>query len=292
MTLLPHASTWHDEPAQRIVGGTGLTALVVPDRGAKIASLRDGTGREWLAQPGPTLPAPARGPVSFVDAEMCGWDECAPTVDADVLDGTALADHGEAWTTPWTALTPGTWGCDGRSLPYRLSRRVEPTAAGLELVYTAEALANTPVPFQWAAHPQFAAPPGSRVVLPPEVLHVDGIYGFDGRPPWTDELARVDAVPDGGALKYWVDPEQAVSWAGLLTADGTMLRLSWDPALVPYLALWVDAGLHSRERVVALEPSTGSREALSRSRADGRCQWLQPGLPVTWSVRVEVSPAT
>jgi hypothetical protein len=53
-----------------------------------------------------------------------------------------------------------------------------------------------------------------------------------------------------------------------------------------------DAGLHSRERVVALEPSTGSREALSASLADGRCQWLQPGLPVTWSVHVEVSPAT
>ncbi|WP_146192464.1 hypothetical protein [Cellulomonas sp. WB94] len=71
-----------------------------------------------------------------------------------------------------------------------------------------------------------------------------------------------------------------------------MLRLSWDPALVPYLALWVDAGLHSRERVIALEPSTGSREALSGSRADGRCQWLEPGSPATWTVHVEVSPAS
>ncbi|WP_146192463.1 hypothetical protein [Cellulomonas sp. WB94] len=197
MTLTPTASTWRDEPAHRVVGGTGLTALVVPGRGGKIASLRDGTGREWLAQPGPTLPAPARGPVSFVDAEMCGWDECAPTVDADTLDGTPLADHGEAWTTPWTSRAAGAWGYDGRSLPYRFSRRIEPTGTGLDLVYTAEATAGGPVPFQWAAHPQFVAPPGSRVVLPPQVLHVDGIYGVDGRQPWTDELARVDALPDG-----------------------------------------------------------------------------------------------
>jgi hypothetical protein len=292
VTLTPNAPTWHDEPALRLVGGTGLTALVVPGRGGKIASLCDRTGREWLAQPGPTLPPPARGPVAFVDAEMCGWDECAPNVDTDVLDGTALPDHGEAWTTPWTSHASGVWGYDGRSLPYRFSRRVEPTSAGLELVYTAEALADEPVPFQWAAHPQLVAPPGSRVVLPPQVLHVDGIYGVDGRQPWTEELSRVDSLADGGALKFWVDPEQPVSWAGLLTSDGAMLRLSWDPVLVPRLALWVDAGLHSRERVVALEPSTGSREALSGSRADGRCQWLRPGHPATWSVQVEVLPAT
>ena len=223
---------------------------------------------------------------------MCGWDECAPTVDADLLDGTALADHGEAWTTPWTPHAAGAWGYDGRSLPYRFTRRVEPTSSGLELVYTAEAVADTPVPFQWAAHPQFVAPPGSRVALPPQVRHVDGIYGVDGRQPWTDELSRVDSLADGEALKYWVDPEQPVAWAGLLMSDGAMLRMSWDPTLVPYLALWVDAGLHSRERVAALEPSTGSREALSGSRADGRCQWLQPGSPATWSVHVEVSPAS
>lgn len=292
MTLTGSATTWHDEPALRVVGGADLRALIVPGRGGKIASLRDGTGREWLAEPGPTLPAPARGPVTFVDAEMCGWDECAPTVDADVLDGAALPDHGEAWTTPWTPHAAGAWRYDGRSLPYRFSRRVEPTSAGLELVYTAEALGDEPVPFQWAAHPQFVAPPGSRIVLPSEVLHVDGIYGVDGRRPWTEQLSQVDSLADGAALKFWIDPEQPVSWAGLLTSDGAMLRLSWDPALVPYLALWVDAGLHSRERVVALEPSTGSREALSGSLADGRCQRLQPGHPATWSVHVEVSPAT
>jgi hypothetical protein len=291
VTLTGSTTTWRDEPALRVVGGAGLRALVVPGRGGKIASLRDAAGREWLAEPGPTLPAPARGPVTFVDAEMCGWDECAPTVDADVLAGATLPDHGEAWTTPWTPRAAGAWGYDGLSLRYRFSRRVEPTSAGLKLVYTAEALGDEPVPFQWAAHPQLVAPPGSRIVLPPQVLHVDGVYGVDRRQPWTEQLARVDSLADGEALKFWTDPEQPVSWAGLLTSDGAMLRLSWDSAQVPYLALWVDAGLFSRERVVALEPSTRSREALSASLADGRCQWLQPGLPVTWSVHVEVSPA-
>jgi hypothetical protein len=284
-------TTWHDEPAYRVVGGGGLQALVVPGRGGKITSLRDVTGREWLAAPGATLPPPARGQASFTDADMCGWDECVPTVDADVMDGVSLPDHGEAWTTPWISRGGGAWGYDGRVLPYRFSRRVEPTTAGLELVYRAEALGDDAVPLQWAAHPQFVAGRGSRIVLPPQARHVDGIYGVDGHQPWTDALACVDSLADGAALKMWIDLQTPVSWAGLRTSDGAMLRVSWDPAEVPYLALWVDAGMFSRERVVALEPSTGSREALSGSLADGRCQWIQPGLPVSWSVQVEVSPA-
>ena len=291
MTTSANATTWHDEPALHVVGG-GLTAIVVPGRGGKIVSLRDGTGREWLAAPAAVLPPPARGTTSFVDAEMCGWDDCVPTVDADVLDGVALPDHGEAWTTPWTTNDDDAWGYDGQVLPYRFARGIAPTPTGLRLSYRAEAVGPTAIPFQWAAHPQFVAGPGAQLVLPAHVRHVDGIYGVDGRQPWTDELARVDRVVDGDALKFWVAPEAPASWAGLRTADGAMLALSWDPVAVPYLALWVDAGMHSRERIVALEPSTGACEALSASRVGSRCAWLEPGRPLSWSVDLEVTRAT
>lgn len=291
MTAWDETTTWYDEPAFRVVGGTGLTAVVVPGRGGKIASLRDATGREWLLGPGPVLPPPARGPVSFTAAEMCGWDECVPNVDADVLDGVALPDHGESWTTAWSDLGEGTWGYDGALLPYRFTRRIEPTATGLALVYTAQATGAEPVPFQWAAHPQFAPGPGARMVLAPEAREVDGVYRVDGRQPWTPALADAESVDVGEGLKAWVAPETPVPWAALEAADGSRLVLSWDPAVVPYLALWVDAGMFARERVVALEPATGSREALSDSRADGRCMVLRPGEPVTWTVQLEVTPA-
>ncbi|MBB2923020.1 hypothetical protein [Cellulomonas cellasea] len=284
-------TTWHGEPAVQVTGGGGLVAVVVPGRGAKIASLRDSSGREWLLGPGPGVPSPARGPASFTDAEMCGWDECVPNVDADVLDGVPLPDHGEAWTTPWTLQEDGSWGFESRLLPYRFTRRIDPTATGLALVYTAAALGTEPVPFQWAAHPQLAPGPDARIELPAEATHVDGVYGLDGRAPWTAALADAEHVDAGEALKIWVAPQTPASWAGVRAADGSLLRLSWDVASVPYLALWVDAGMFARERVVALEPATGAREALSASREEGRAQLLEPGVPVTWTVHVEVLPS-
>ena len=281
-------TTWRGEPAERVVGGAGLKAVVVPGRGAKIASLVDGDGREWLAQPAPILPRPASPGVAFVDADMCGWDECVPTVDADTVGDVALPDHGEAWTAPWSPREDGAWGFDGRALPYRFSRAVEGTGTGLRLTYEVVGTGEEAGPLLWAAHPQFAAGPGSRIVLPPEVHQVAGVYGVPARAAWTPDLASVDALPDGAALKFWVDRENPASWAGLAAADGSMLRLSWDLSLVPYLALWVDAAMFSRERVVALEPSTGSGEALSRAAQDGSCLWLEPGVPVTWWIGVDV----
>ena len=287
-TTTAATTTWHGEPAVRVDGGGGLGAVLVPGRGGKITSLVDAEGIEWLAQPGEPLPPPARPGVSFVEADMCGWDECVPTVDADTLGELHLPDHGEAWMTPWSARPGDAWGFDGRVLPYRFSRAVVPTGTGLRLTYEVVGTGEEPGPLLWAAHPQFAAPPGSRVVLPPEVHHVAGVYGVPVRAEWSADLASVDTLPDGAALKYWVDRQNPASWAGLATVDGTMLRLSWDPALVPYLALWVDAGMFSRERVVAIEPSTGSGEALSHAAQDGACLWLEPGVPVRWWIDLDV----
>ena len=55
-----------------------LVVRVDPARGAKITSLVDADGTEWLTQSdGRGIPAPG---TSFVDAEMARWDECAPTI--------------------------------------------------------------------------------------------------------------------------------------------------------------------------------------------------------------------
>ena len=284
------STTWHGEAAERITGG-GLEAVVVPGRGAKIASLRDAAGVEWLVQPAVPVPRPARAGVPFVDADMCGWDECVPTVDADALGDIALPDHGEAWTATWTGLGEGAWGFSGAALPYQFRRTVSPAASGLRLSYEVVSTGTQAGPLLWAAHPQFSARPGSRIVLPPQVHHVEGVYGVAPSQPWSDELASIDSLADGASLKFWVDRRTPASWAGLAAADGTMLRLSWDVTEVPYLALWVDARMFSRERVIALEPSTGSGEKLSVTAHDRSCLWLEPGVPVRWAIDLEVVAA-
>lgn len=292
--------SWSGESAVEITGG-GLRMIVVPGRGGKIVSLRDGAGTEWLLGPPDPLPSPARpaddgtGP-DFVGAELCGWDECAPTIVAGRLpDGTELPDHGELWTAEADLITgvPADGAAieiTGRALPYRFRRAVRPAGSGLRLHYrvTAEGAA---VPFLWAAHPQFLAPPGTRVELPATVDRVIDVHpGPATERSWDEAAAVIDTVPEGTGRKFYLPPDRPVGTVGLRRPDGRVLRLDWDPATVPYLGLWYDRRAFARSDVIALEPATGYYDALPRALAAGRLPVIPAGGTLEWTLRLTTGP--
>lgn len=278
-------AVWHGEPAVEIVSGAA-SLLVSPSRGGKIVSLRDQAGREWLAQPaaGTGLPAPALPGAVFTEAEMCGWDECAPSIVACAVEGVELPDHGELWTRRWWVREDET-GVDAPSFGYRFSRRIEPIPGGFAFHYEVRAT-ERPFPFLWAAHPQFLAPPGSRVVVDAGDLVWDVVAEPAVQLRWEPGLASLDTLPPGGCRKFYLPPERAVSTAELQLADGDRLRLRWDERVLPYLGVWFDAGRHSRENVVALEPSTGFYDSLERAVGFGRVSIVHPGAPLAWTLEV------
>ena len=89
------------------VNGTGLRCEVHADRGGRIVSLLSDDGYEWLA-PSTRTDRTGHGQ-SFVRIGMGGWDEIAPTVQADSvrvpdatgLPETQLPDHGDIWNVEW-----------------------------------------------------------------------------------------------------------------------------------------------------------------------------------------------
>ena len=175
------------------------------------------------------------------------------------------------------------------SLPYRFERRILPTPSGLRLEYTAEAL-DEPIPFLWAAHPQFAAPAGTRVELPSEVDEVVDV--MDPSLPasvWSSELATIDTVAEGGCRKVYVAPDTAVDRASLVRADGSSLTLRWSAAC-PYLGIWFDAGAYSAQPVIALEPATAYFDSLETAVRLGRAPILEPGHAAAWWVELEARP--
>ena len=269
-----------------VVRGEGLTATVDPGRGAKIVSLVDAAGVEWLAQADRTsIPAPG---TAFVAAEMAGWDECAPSIVACTVDGVPIPDHGELWDVPFD--TQGdTTSATGTSLGFRFARTIAPTADGLLLSYRAETTGG-PIPFLWAAHPQFAAPPGTRVELPPQARSVVDVQ-HDDLPsrPWSSALDGIDSVRPGGTRKWYVDPAQTVRGARLVRGDGPVLTMEWS-VHCPYLGVWFDHGAYSREPVIAIEPSTGYFDSLATAQRSGRVATIEPGRPLTWWVRLTAGP--
>ncbi|WP_375385757.1 hypothetical protein [uncultured Microbacterium sp.] len=263
--------------------GPGLTAVVCAERGAKIVSLRDDSGTEWLAQgDGKDV---SRPDVAFVDAEMAGWDECVPSIVACSVDGRDVPDHGDLWNTPFTHEGDNTLVAIGRSLRYRFSRSIHPTSTGLLLSYTALAL-DGPVPLLWAAHPQFAAPPGTRVELPPHVRTVVNVQDPGlGVVALTPEQGSIDTVPPRGSRKWYVEPTEPVFAARLVRRYGAGLEMSWSRQC-PYLGVWFDNRAFSREPVIAVEPSTGYFDSLSTAVQNARVTMLTPGLPLMWWVRL------
>lgn len=256
-----------------------LVIRVNPARGAKITSLVDADGTEWLAQAaGPEIPPPG---TSFVDAEMAGWDECAPTVTDCVIDGAPIPDHGDAWDRAWVGVGEGLRHT-GTSLPYVLERTVTPTpAGGLRLSYRATTTAAS-VPFLWVGHPQFAAPPGTRIEFPRPPGRVVDVLA-EGHPvlPWSDDLGAVDRVPTGSCAKLYVHPDERVPGADLVRPDGNRLRLTWS-ANVPYLGLWYDVAAVAPAPVVAIEPALGYFDSLAVAAGNGTAPVLTPGSPLEW----------
>ena len=276
------------------VAGGGLTATIDPACGGKILSLRGPDGREWLSRPGDPARSPDRGDAVFTESDPAGWDECAPSIDACEVGGSRIPDHGDLWTAEWTTVraTPDSLELSvvGRSLDYRLGRRISVTERGLRLDYVATAL-GAATPFLWAAHPQFVAPTGSVLELPASISEVIDVLD-PGQPalPWSAGLATVDTLPEGGCRKLYVPPGTHATEATLRHPDGAALTMTWQNC--PYLGFWFDNRAYSREPVVAIEPSLGFRDSLAWAVEHGDAPVLTPERDLRWSLEVAISPAT
>lgn len=311
------ATTWHGVPAW-VLENDVLRVVIVPQMGAKIVSLLDRRGDlEWL--PGP-MPGRAVRPVAygapFAEQDMAGWDEMFPTILACAYPGPGpqhgapLPDHGEAWALPWevTRAAEGelTLALRGRALPYRLTRTAALSQTDtLTLHYTLENLGDEPMPYMWAAHPQFLAGADCRIVLPPELTQVVNTAGPDvgwgpreARYAWPEATApdgrraRLDRVGPPAlrqGRKFFAPPAARPSWAEVRRLEsGHCLRLEWDPADVPYLGLWVDEGLVNSQAVVAPEPTTGWYDDLAVAWHKGEITVIPARSVRHWTLLVRV----
>lgn len=267
-----------------------LTVEVDLADGARLTVLRDiASGRDWLAadrRPGRVARAPG---VPFVDTALGGWDECAPTVDACVVDTAegpwATEDHGELWSRPWTGDARRHQRSGRR---FSLRRAVGTTAAGVRLDYEVTPRGPHPLPFLWTAHPQFRLRPRTRLVLPGPAAVCRVQPPPDQLQSWPGVLDPTDLVEPGRSAKWWLDPEApGANWAALLDEDGGWLRLRWHNADLPYLGLWIDRGHLADGEVLAIEPSCGWHDRLDRAVAAERV-WTLHGAPRRWTVQVEV----
>lgn len=265
-----------------------LTVTIDPSRGAKITSLVDASGGEWLLSPR-TMEAQNLRDASFTDAEMGGWDECAPSVVAcHAPDGREIPDHGDLWNIAW-AQSNGSLTGIGSSIDYRLTRTVSATRTGARIDYTVVAREDTP--WLWAAHPQFLATPGTRVLL--DTGHVvDVLHDPPAVRDWPGGLDSIESLAPGTGRKVYADPATPIGSATLERPGYGSLRMTWDSSVAPYVGLWFDNRAFARQPVIALEPSTGFFDSLEKAAAEGRVLHLRANVPVHWSICLAIDTPT
>ncbi|MEB3298973.1 MAG: hypothetical protein VKO21_05755 [Candidatus Sericytochromatia bacterium] len=284
----------HDEV---LLEAFGLRVRLVPSQGGRITSLV-AHGREWLwRNPALQPPLPVVAPGGYVEAhDDGGWDEIFPNLaPVEQADGTYWPDHGELWSRSWKAEQRGSQVCVTRVtsqlLPVRMSRTLSlEDPARLRVDYVLEHLGEMPLSFMWAAHPLFAVGPGDRWV--------------SSRPlAWWPEQEGADLPPciHAGILPARQAGLAAKAFAAMppdgrleLHSAGHLLVLHTDPAQVPHLGLWLNAGGWAGVPDatpyfnLALEPCIGPSDRFSEAiRLAPGPTTLEPGESRRWWLSLE-----
>ncbi|MBP7964134.1 MAG: hypothetical protein KA003_19280 [Caldilineaceae bacterium] len=311
-----HQIQWHGQKAWALENDT-LRTVVVPEMGAKLVSLTDKrSGLEWLAGPADRPFRPVQYGADFVQQDMSGWDEMFPTIVACTYPapgqnhGAPLPDHGEVWALPWT-LNSGPAGTlrlsvMGKALPYRLTRTLAYSAADtLAMHYILENLGQEPLPYIWAAHPQFLCGDQAEIRFPHQVDEVCNTLPAEwgwGEPEtrfsWPEatspagQPARLDRTGPATlrqGRKFFALPETRAAWAGLIRQPSQdWLHMAWDADRIPYLSVWVDEGAFQAETVAAPEPTTGYYDSLAVAWTKRQVTIIESGDTQTWTLTIRL----
>ena len=294
-----------------------LQVEALPRFGGKISSLCAlPKGVELLQKPLASY-ADRTMEMAFEDGEASGFDECLPSVSACEIMTAAgkvsVPDHGDFWRLSWKyeQRNSGTWlGATGVSVPVRFEKTLRLEGNELTIEYSVHNPGESPLEYVWSAHPLFAVDEGDRIVLPSSVrqVTVEGSGGNRLGSQGATHLWPKAVLPDGteadlsvaGALSdeigdklYAAAPVEG--WCALeRRAENLRIEVKFDPALSPYLGLWLcyggwPEGKNNRQYCVALEPCTAPGDSLATAMEKGWARKLSSGEEHKWWIKITVS---
>ncbi|WP_217594702.1 hypothetical protein [Cohnella sp. GbtcB17] len=303
------------EGCYSVVGeNESLRVELVPSRGGKIVSLIDrATGRDWVYRSDAAW-TPLRYGMQWDEGDRSGWDEMFPTILAcpcpdEPWQHARYPDHGEVWTLPWDCELGATnvrLHVHGVQVPYIFGKTV--SLSGRQLITTYEVRNPTPFPFSylWCAHNLLAIRPGMRWVVDPKLDSVVYQYSHGNRmtpkpygrtayPLAGNPHADLAAIGDKLGVqseKYWFEGDVTTGSAGIIDpATGEALTYLYDPADVPYLAVWENYGVFNGDYTAALEPATGYLDDVYAAHLLHKVKTVLPYDANRWDFTVSLDPA-
>lgn len=316
---LPPLPTASPDVPLHTLDSAHLRVQVAPALGGRVTSLvHKGSGHEFLWRH-PTLPL-RRAPfgAEYDPVFWGGIDELLPNDLPEEVDGLALPDHGELWTTALDAR-PGpdpaseltlSGDLPHSGLSYWRRMRLLPDAPVVRIDYRITNLTARPRHVLFKLHAAVAIRPGDRILCPagratvadpaysrwpaapdgaPRSFawpHVPGVAG-DGA-DGDAAPARADLVPPmRGEMDFLYLHELRAGEIGWTRPDaGLLLRYRFDPQIFPCAWLFASYGGFQGHEVAILEPCTTMPISLREAQRSGVCTVLPPHGALVTSVEL------
>jgi len=291
---------------------------VLPETGAKIISIYNKIFQRELIWKNPCPPElPPEYESSFELSDLSGFDECIPTISSDRFPcfpwkDTAVPDHGEVWSVPWSIVKGDKWldaRISGVRFPYNFSRSIRLSGDEIQLDYQVENNCAFSIPFLWSAHPLFAVEQDTSILIPPH---------REARIEWASEKENIltnmsdinwpeISLSDNRKISLDKVPPKDANFAAKIfflgipegicglrfPSDKTELKIIFSPDDIPYIGLWINAGGfpagNNEHYNIALEPCTSPFDSLSKSYEQGYAKQAPPQSTVRWHIRIALS---
>jgi hypothetical protein len=281
---------------------SGRSVRIDEAGGARISSVEDRDGFQFLAPGNPPVPALVkRGDLAATGYQ--GWIDCFPTIEPESFrtegrDDVELTGHGLLWPRPWTvdARTDrdAVLRCSIEALDVTCTRRVTLTERSLVVASEFRNRSSEPLNYVWASHPLLAADDSTWIELRdlddvarwPESeggsIRLDAIWPSDSpRRRWAD-------LPVGTAVKLFLPwPATGVAFSAGGRPRHVDFRVSGD-GVSPHLGLWLNREGFPADSPLshfAIEPTIGSTDSRAVSMERGTAGVIAAGA----AVRLEVT---
>jgi hypothetical protein len=285
-----------------------LTALFLPEYGAKLVSLKDNkTGREILQQAAGKTYKKLAYDGNYEAAECSAFDDMFPTCDKYYYDrppwqGIQMPDHGEVCGLAWKYETEGDtlhlWVYSPR-FGYKLEKWISSEDGRLIIKYCATNNTQFEFDFQYAAHCMIAAeenakietefPAGSKATVMFDKFGKRG--GFTSPFVWKAESGITPGKNDTSNYKIFFDEPAKEGWCRYVYRDGSALRFCYSPDKIPYLGIWFNWGDLKGMYNFAFEPFSGSYDRPDLARKRGQYSVLPPYGVYEWTLSFAMETA-
>ena len=271
MAMIENTS-YKDRPAIAITNGI-LTATFLPVDGAKLVSLKDANGNEYLSQAKGKTYKRLGLQTSYIEAECSAFDDMFPTVDPCTMNEMEYLDHGEVARREHDVQCledAVIFTCSLEALHVVYEKQASFMGEELAIVYKIKNLNSFDFPYVFAGHIMFRGECGAAVVCDLEETAAKEI--MFGNPKGKPNLL-CEKGTDKEWKYYYNEALSPLNCSVRYPLSRYTVSVNCDSEIIKYLGVWMNPGDLNGMYNIALEPCSALYD--SPIKAKETCSYIK-----------------